>query len=70
MSEPVASVAAPAASAAADPPDEPPGDRPRCHGLRVTPHSREWVKPAELNSGVVERACGIAPAASTRSTTG
>jgi hypothetical protein len=34
MSEPVASVAVPAASAAADPPLEPPGEYPVCHGLR------------------------------------
>ncbi len=27
----------PAATAAADPPDDPPGTRPKSHGLRVTP---------------------------------
>src|SRR6266700_4763384 len=34
-SEPSASAARPAATAAAPPPVEPPGVRPRCHGLRV-----------------------------------
>jgi hypothetical protein len=52
MSEPVASVAVPAASAAADPPLEPPGEYPVCHGLRVTPQSRDQVTGAQENSGV------------------
>jgi hypothetical protein len=40
MSVPVASGVVPAASAAADPPDEPPALVSRFHGLRVTPHRR------------------------------
>ena len=32
------------------------------HGLRVTPHSRLWVNPAQLNSGVAVRMWMIPPA--------
>ena len=69
MSEPVASVVEPAASEAAEPPEEPPGLNCRFHGLCVTPHSREWVNGAQENSGAVERAWTMAPAAMTRSAT-
>ena len=34
----------PAATAAAEPPDDPPGVRSRSHGLRVTPHALVLVK--------------------------
>jgi hypothetical protein len=43
MSEPVASVAKPAASAVPEPPDDPPGVIARFHGLRVIPQSRVQV---------------------------
>jgi hypothetical protein len=43
MSEPLASVVVPAASAAPDPPEEPPAPTSGFHGLRVTPQMREWV---------------------------
>src|SRR4029077_10210681 len=66
MSEPVASVAVPAASAAADPPLEPPGEYLVCHGLRVTPQSRDQVTGAQENSGVVVRACTMPPASRIR----
>lgn len=36
----------------------------------MTPHSRDCVYPAQLNSGVVVRACTMPPAAWTRSITG
>ena len=39
MSEPHSSPVIPAASAAAEPPDEPPGVRPRFHGLFVVPYT-------------------------------
>ena len=39
-SEPVASVVKPAASAAAEPLDEPPGEYWRFHGFRVVPQAR------------------------------
>ena len=41
----------PAASAAPEPPLEPPGVCARSHGLRVTPSSRLSVKPSVANSG-------------------
>ena len=69
MSEPVASVALPQARAAPEPPDEPPTAYSGFQGLRVTPHRRECVKPAQLNSGVVVRACTMPPAARTRCAT-
>ena len=61
MSEPLASVEVPAARLAPDPPEEPPTANLRFQGLRVTPQIRECVKPAQENSGAVERACTIAP---------
>jgi hypothetical protein len=66
MSEPPASVAVPAASAAPEPPEEPPTPISGFHGLRVTPCRRVWVKPAHENSGVVARAWTIAPASRMR----
>ena len=39
MSEPSANGTQPDATAAPEPPDEPPGVRSGSHGLRVTPHS-------------------------------
>ena len=44
MSVPSASGTQPDATAAPEPPEEPPGDAPVFHGLRVTPHSRDSVK--------------------------
>ena len=44
-SEPSAKGRQPLATAAAAPPDEPPGVWSRFHGLRVTPHILLWVKP-------------------------
>ena len=66
MSEPLASVVVPAASAAPEPPEEPPAPTSGFHGLRVTPQMRECVKSAHENSGAVVRACTIAPASSIR----
>ena len=66
MSEPVARVVVPAASAAAEPPLEPPGEYAVCHGLRVTPHSFDQVTGAQLNSGVVVLACTMPPASRIR----
>ena len=40
MSDPKASVAKPAASAAPDPADDPPGEYSRFHGLWVVPQAR------------------------------
>ena len=40
----------PAATAAAEPPLEPPGIRPRCHGLLVEPRVACWVVMPQPNS--------------------
>ena len=45
MSEPSARGTQPAATAAPEPPDEPPGVRALSHGLRVTPQRGLSVKP-------------------------
>ena len=70
MSDPVASGVMPAASAAADPPLDPPGSNAAFHGLRVTPHIRLEVQNVISNSGVSVRAWKIAPAARSRSMIG
>jgi hypothetical protein len=41
----------PAATAAADPPDDPPGVRCRSHGLRAGPQASDSVIPFAPNSG-------------------
>ncbi len=60
----------PAASAAAAPPDEPPGECAGFHGLRVTPASGESVMPFQPNSGVVVLPSMTAPASRSRATDG
>ena len=69
-SVPSAIVVMPAATAAAEPPDEPPGEYSRFQGLRVMPHSALRVMGAYASSGVVERAIMMAPASSRRWTVG
>ena len=69
-SVPSASVVMPVAMAAPAPPEEPPGAKSRFHGLRVMPQSSLCVCGAWAISGVVVRACMIAPASSRRSTVG
>ena len=69
MSDPFASVLDPAASAAADPPEDPPGSNAGFQGFLVTPQRREWVKGAHENSGGLDRAWISAPASSARCTT-
>ena len=51
-SEPCASGTMPAATAAPEPPDEPPGVRSRSHGLRVGPKRRGSVQGTIPNSGL------------------
>src|SRR5213082_2831714 len=58
----------PAATAAADPPLDPPGVRVRSQGLRVVPHALVWVKAVTPNSGAAVFPMGIAPAARSRDT--
>src|SRR2546421_7759631 len=69
VSEPSASEANPAATAAALPPLEPPGTRDGSRGLRVAPNAEFSVDDPIANSSRLVLAIGTAPAASTRSTT-
>src|SRR5438445_13902078 len=69
-SEPSASGARPAATAAAPPPVEPPGVRVRSHGFRDSPNSGLSVEPRQANSGRLVRPTKIAPAARRRATLG
>src|SRR6476659_1726253 len=59
----------PAATADADPPDEPPGVRVRSHGLRHGPQSSDSVMPLAPNSGVLVLPKMTRPAERKRSTT-
>src|SRR5664279_209241 len=69
VSEPSASGANPAATAAAEPPLEPPGTRERSCGLRVGPNAEFSVDEPIANSSRLVLPTGTAPAATTRSTT-
>src|SRR5579884_4323574 len=62
-SEPVAHGAIPEATAAAEPPDEPPGVRLGSQGLRVTPLASLAVQGQMVNSGTLVTPMGMAPAA-------
>src|SRR5262245_64337676 len=66
----VATGTRPAATAAADPPLDPPGVRSVFHGLRVTPHAFVLVKLRVPNSGAAVLPTGMAPAARRRATCG
>src|SRR5689334_12987532 len=59
----------PAATAAADPPDEPPGVRSGFHGLRAGPHATGSVMPFAPNSGVLVLPNTTSPASTQRWTT-
>ena len=50
VSVPIAHGASPAATAAALPPEEPPGTRPRSHGLRAGPNAEFSVEEPMANS--------------------
>src|SRR5919107_2795490 len=58
----------PAATAAAAPPEDPPGVRLRFHGLRVGPNSADSVTPLDPNSGVLVLPKTTTPASSQRCT--
>ena len=60
----------PAATAAAVPPEDPPGVRVGSHGLRVMPVSSELVSPLQPNSGVVVLPIRTAPASRSRAVAG
>lgn len=68
-SEPNAADTNPAATAAAAPPLDPPGENSRSHGLRVTPPPRDCVNGHRHNSGARVRPTTTAPAARNRATT-
>ncbi len=70
MSLPEAKAVVPAARAALDPPDEPPGVNSGFQGLRVTPCSRDQQTPEQENSGVAVRAWTIAPDSISRAMAG
>src|SRR5215471_16797705 len=59
-----------AASAADEPPEDPPGVFPLFQGLRVIPVSGESVVPFQPNSGVVVLPIKTAPASRNRATAG
>ncbi len=68
VSVPIAHGARPAATAAAEPPDEPPGTRVRSQGLSVGPYAECSVDEPIANSSWFVLPSSGAPAASRRST--
>src|SRR5205807_4129232 len=58
----------PAATAAAEPPEEPPGVRLRSQGLRAAPYNRGSVIGGRPNSGTLVLAKGMKPARLNRAT--
>jgi hypothetical protein len=69
VSLPSARSASPAATAAADPPEEPPGTRSGSWGFRVGPNSDVSVVVPIPNSSMLALPTTVAPASSSRSTT-
>src|SRR3989442_11692779 len=67
-SDPVQKGTRPAATAAAEPPDEPPGVWSTLQGLRVVPCRSERVNDSVPNSGAAVRPTQMAPAALSRVT--
>ena len=68
VSDPRAAGAIPAATAAAEPPDEPPGTRSRAQGLRVGRKALFSVDDPIANSSMFVLPSTTAPAASSRLT--
>ncbi|MCY1221347.1 hypothetical protein D9M72_334000 [compost metagenome] len=69
VSVPVAAGARPAATAAAEPPDEPPGTRLVSHGLRTGPKCEFSLDEPIANSSILVLPSVTMPAAAMRSTT-
>ncbi len=69
VSEPSEIGAKSAATAAADPPDDPPGIRSRSHGFRVAPKALFSVDEPMANSSMLVLPTGTASAAISRSIT-
>jgi hypothetical protein len=67
VSVPRAQTASPAATAAADPPDDPPGTVPRSHGLCTGPNAEFSFEDPIANSSQLVLPTRTAPAASSRS---
>src|SRR5207244_11720696 len=68
VSVPIAHATRPAATAAADPPDEPPGTRSRSHGLRTGPNPEFSFDEPIANSSMLVLPSTGAPALTSRST--
>ncbi len=68
VSEPSVTHAMPAATAAAEPPELPPGTRPRSHGLRVGPNAEDSVVEPNANSSMFSLPSGTPPASMMRCT--
>ncbi len=69
VSDPSATSASPAATAAADPPEDPPGTRSRSAGFRVGPNAEVSVVVPIPNSSMFVLPTTVAPASVRRSTT-
>ena len=69
VSVPVAQGTSPAPTAAADPPEEPPGARPRSHGLRAGPNQLVSLDDPMANSSMFVLPRHTVPAADSRATT-
>ena len=68
VSEPRVTVVMPAATAAAEPPEEPPGTQPRSRGLQVGPKALDSVEEPKANSSMLVLPTGMQPASSMRCT--
>ncbi len=62
VSEPSETGTIPAATAAAEPPEEPPGTRSRSQGLQVLPKYELSVVEPKANSSILVLPMGMAPA--------
>ncbi len=69
VSEPRASGANPAATAAAEPPEDPPGTRDGSCGFRVVPNAEVSVEEPMANSSMLVLPTTTAPASARRVTT-
>ena len=68
MSEPSAATAVPAATTAAEPPEEPPGTRDVSRGLRTGPQAEFSLEEPIANSSQLVLPRTMAPACSSRAT--
>ena len=68
MSDPSVTAARPAATAAALPPDDPPGTRERSQGFLVGPNALVSVEEPNANSSMLSLPSGMPPASRTRET--